>query len=64
MLFGKTEPNQNLSNKEKLGMDTEKCIICNKKVIDEKGKYYITGAGQLCPDCYEELYIFKKENSK
>ena len=45
-------------------MDTEKCIICNKKVIDEKGKYYITGAGQLCPDCYEELYISKKENSK
>lgn len=51
-------------------MGTEKCIICKKDVpvkkdlpIDQR-KYYVEGAGQLCPDCYKEIYITQKEDSK
>lgn len=29
-----------------------------------KRKYYITGSGQLCENCYVELYITKAEEEK
>lgn len=40
----------------------EKCVVCNKKLNVEKKrpiekrKYYIQGAGQLCEQCYNQLY--------
>ena len=51
-------------------MSAEKCIICKEDVSVEKDlpisqrKYYIVGAGQLCPDCYKKIYIAKEENSE
>lgn len=40
----------------------EQCVCCHKKVCISKDEYiefrpfYIEGAGQLCYDCYHELY--------
>jgi len=43
----------------------EKCVLCDGDTdiaedtpIDLR-KYYIQGAGQLCPSCYEEIYYQK-----
>lgn len=40
----------------------EICVLCGKETnvpisthIDERSNY-IKGAGQLCPQCYEEIY--------
>lgn len=43
----------------------ETCICCHKRVdisIDqdiEFRPFYVEGAGQLCYDCYQELYVDK-----
>ena len=46
----------------------DKCVCCGKDSgvpcgtpIAER-KYYIQGSGQLCGDCYLELYIQKSED--
>lgn len=42
--------------------ETEKCIICGKdtgvlsSVPVKKRNNYVSGAGQLCENCYFELY--------
>lgn len=43
----------------------ERCIICGKEVgydfnapIQER-RFYVEGAGQLCEECYYNLYIKK-----
>ena len=49
--------------------DTEKCVICGKETyipanLDISSRqHYIPGSGQLCEDCYNELFKkqFKKE---
>lgn len=47
---------------EKTNHDKETCVVCHKALdidktmpVDER-KYYVKGAGQLCKECYEELY--------
>jgi hypothetical protein len=46
----------------------EKCILCHKKTIYTVGThiderlYYISGAGQLCKECYDKLY--NKDNTE
>jgi len=47
----------------------DKCVTCNKKSIYDREEHidfrigYIEGAGQLCLECYDELYkkTFVKE---
>lgn len=47
---------------EKKAAEFENCVVCRKQTdvpktrdISER-KYYIEGAGQLCRDCYFEIY--------
>ena len=47
---------------------TEKCVCCGKDSgvpcgtpIAER-RYYIQGSGQLCRDCYNELYVGKSDD--
>jgi hypothetical protein len=51
----------------------DKCVSCGEKSIYDREEYidfrvgYIEGAGQLCLDCYDNIYIKsknKKENEK
>lgn len=41
---------------------TEKCIRCGKEtgisveIPIEKRYYYVDGSGQMCKECYEEVY--------
>jgi len=51
----------------------DKCVSCGEKSIYDREEYidfrvgYIEGAGQLCLDCYDKIYIkskTKKENEK
>lgn len=43
--------------------DYEVCVCCHKRVNISKDKhiefrpFYIKGAGQLCYDCYHEVYM-------
>ena len=45
----------------------DKCISCNKKTLYDKTDHvdtrmcYVEGAGQLCLDCYEEIYMKSKK---
>lgn len=46
--------------------DREYCIICGRKTgyrrfqpIDSR-QYYIYGAGQLCQECYQQIYYKSK----
>jgi len=47
----------------------DKCVTCNKESVYDKEEHidfrigYIEGAGQLCLECYNELYkkTFVKE---
>lgn len=58
----------------KLKKDTkekfEKCVVCwsTTEVLEETPinlrKNYIEGVGQLCEDCFEELYNDRKKNDK
>ena len=48
--------------------DNEKCVCCGKDCgvpcgtpIAER-RYYIHGCGQLCRDCYNELYVGKSDD--
>ena len=50
-------------------MKKDKCISCKKDTqydeithIDMR-YYYIEGAGQLCPDCYNKIYESKRDNT-
>ena len=41
---------------------TEKCVLCGKKTnIEElttikQRKYYVSGSGQLCEECYNKIF--------
>ena len=43
-------------------VEKEKCVLCGKETIYPKDlnielrDYYVEGAGQLCMDCYFDLY--------
>lgn len=48
----------------------ERCVLCGKmtgytkdKLISER-KNYIDGSGQLCRDCYYEIYTKKRDEIK
>lgn len=49
-------------DKPKENVEMDSCIICKKPTIYPKDTnvdyrlYYIEGAGQLCPECYEIIY--------
>ena len=51
-----------MNKKEKNAAKEEYCILCHKGTgIDfytdiKKRKYFVIGCGQLCADCYNELY--------
>ena len=40
----------------------EKCVLCGKVTLEEinrpikERKYYVSGSGQLCKDCYDKTY--------
>ena len=44
----------------------DNCVSCQKETRHEKHthinsrQYYIEGSGQLCPNCYEEIYDGKR----
>ena len=44
----------------------DKCVFCGEESLYDKDDHidtrigYIEGAGQLCLDCYEEIYIKPK----
>jgi len=51
----------------------DKCVVCGEKSIYDKEEHidfrvgYIEGAGQLCLECYDKIYVkskTKKENEK
>mgnify|MGYP001260170769 CR=1 FL=1 len=52
----------------------DKCVTCNKESLYDKEEHidfrmgYIQGAGQLCLECYDELYsktfLKPKKNNK
>jgi hypothetical protein len=50
-------------------MKKDKCISCQKDTqYDEMTHidiryYYIEGAGQLCPNCYNKIYESKCDNT-
>jgi hypothetical protein len=47
----------------------DKCVSCKKETIYNKTDHvdfrlgYIEGAGQLCLDCYGEIYTVKREKN-
>jgi hypothetical protein len=49
---------------------TEPCVVCNKPTIYTKDThiddraYYEYGVGQLCPDCYHEIYTIKDKDGR
>lgn len=51
----------NMEDKTKK-VEMEKCVLCGKETIYPKDlnvelrDYYVEGAGQLCMDCYFDLY--------
>ena len=58
---------------KKIKQQKDKCINCKKDTLYSKEEHidfrlgYIEGAGQLCLDCYDNIYIKsknKKENEK
>ena len=57
-----------VKNKEKKMKD--KCVTCGNKSLYDKEEHidfrigYIEGAGQLCLDCYNELYVKKKNKNE
>lgn len=48
--------------KDKLKIIVDKCVVCGAKteyLSDTpvcKRKYYIEGAGQMCSNCFKEVY--------
>lgn len=44
----------------------ESCVVCEKMIVVpiyqtvQTRSYYIEGAGQLCEDCYADLYCISK----
>ena len=50
----------------------DKCVNCKRETLYSKETHidfrlgYVEGAGQLCLDCYEKIYmkLKKKENKK
>lgn len=59
---------QEKTNVNSSNTTTEKCVICGKDTgvpIDQDilmRTSYIEGAGQLCMDCYKDLYVPKQRN--
>lgn len=48
----------------------EKCVVCEKKTKYNKEDHidfrigYIEGSGQLCLNCYDEIYVKKTMGNK
>jgi hypothetical protein len=48
--------------------ELDKCVSCGELTIHKRTdhidarRFYIEGAGQLCPKCYQEIYSEKNEN--
>ena len=65
-LSGKT--GRKLTEKKMNNIKEKKCVICHGKifpdttVLIDEDKYYVVGAGYLCPDCYNEIYSKKGNN--
>lgn len=44
----------------------DRCVLCGKATDYSKDThvanrdYYVDGAGQLCPDCYKDVYLKDK----
>lgn len=53
------------SKAEKSGEEYERCVFCGKQTEILKSEpvggrqFYIEGAGQLCRDCFYEIYVRK-----
>ena len=53
-------------NQKEAGMEKEKCVRCGKETLYDQStpvtvrRYFVEGAGQLCPDCWRKLY--EREN--
>lgn len=51
------------SKTEKSGEEYERCVFCGKQTETLKSepidgrRFYIEGAGQLCRDCFYEIYV-------
>lgn len=51
------------SRKEKIALPNDKCVLCGndtdvpKDTPIENRKEYVKGSGQLCRDCYFDIYI-------
>ena len=51
-----------MNKKEKNAAKEEYCILCHKGTgVDfytdiKERKYFVNGCGQLCADCYNEIY--------
>ena len=51
-------------------MEKEKCVMCEKETNENVDThidyrfYYVDGAGQLCKDCYEDVYNTKPKSKK
>ena len=62
------EKNRNGENSQCSDKKYEQCICCHKTLnipLDveiEFRPFYIEGAGQLCYDCYQELYVRNIKN--
>ncbi|MFH1787414.1 MAG: hypothetical protein ABH811_01335 [archaeon] len=58
-LFGRTSKNDKLNQESKY----DKCVCCKKETLSEVNlsihsrRYYVEGAGQLCPKCFDEIYL-------
>ncbi len=59
---------ESTKNKEFSANTTEKCILCGKETeyinntpIEDR-QFYIEGAGQLCQNCYYDLYIKQNDS--
>ena len=56
----------------KITLEKDKCVNCKRETLYSKETHvdfrlgYVEGAGQLCLDCYEKIYMNpkKKENKK
>lgn len=57
-----------LKNEANNDVNIEKCVVCGSNTgyllvtpISDR-QFYVEGAGQLCHDCYYEIYGKKKED--
>ena len=54
--------NKTFTEFEKNGVQTDLCVLCHgntgvpTRTPVQSRRYYVEGAGQLCAQCYRELY--------